>query len=124
MSELQIALIGFGALLVVVVWGYNLWQARKQRRMAQAVFPDAQPDVLMAGRAEPEVVAVPREPTLMAPHARNPGSLPPTGGRRLGTARRRLLAKRPHPGLKFRPKNPRNPWPCRPNGRMPVPTAC
>ncbi|MDP2195094.1 MAG: cell division protein ZipA C-terminal FtsZ-binding domain-containing protein [Rhodocyclaceae bacterium] len=80
MSELQIALIGFGALLVVVVWGYNLWQARKQRRMAQAVFPDAQPDVLMAGRAEPEVVAVPREPTLMAPHARNPGSLPPTGG--------------------------------------------
>ncbi|MDO8959643.1 MAG: cell division protein ZipA C-terminal FtsZ-binding domain-containing protein [Rhodocyclaceae bacterium] len=78
MSELQIAMIGFGVLLVAVVWGYNLWQTRKQRRMAQSVFPDTQPDVLMAGRSEPEIVAVPREPTLMAPHARNPGSLPPT----------------------------------------------
>lgn len=75
MSELQLALIGFGALLVVVVWGYNLWQARKQRRMAQAVFPDAQPDVLMAGRGEPEIAAAPREPTLgeeTAPRAEIP----------------------------------------------------
>lgn len=67
MSELQIALIGFGVLLVAVVWGYNLWQARKQRRLAQAVLPNAQPDVLMAGRAEAEIVAVPREPTFGEP---------------------------------------------------------
>lgn len=67
MNELQMAMIGFGVLLVVVVWGYNLWQARKQRRLAQAVFPDAQPDVLMAGRAEAEIVAVPREPTFGEP---------------------------------------------------------
>ncbi|MDP1605298.1 MAG: cell division protein ZipA C-terminal FtsZ-binding domain-containing protein [Rhodocyclaceae bacterium] len=64
MSELQMAMIGFGVLLVAAVWGYNLWQARKQRRIAQSVLPMAQPDVLMAGRSEPEIVAVPREPTF------------------------------------------------------------
>jgi FtsZ-interacting cell division protein ZipA len=73
MSELQIALIGFGALLVALVWGYNLWQERKQRRSAEAAFPVSQPDVLMAGREaapEPRVVdnaAVLREPTFAEP---------------------------------------------------------
>lgn len=80
MSELQIALIGFGALLVTGVWGYNLWQERKHRRRAEAMLPTdrAAPDVLMAGRAEeapaeraePVIdapAAVPREPTFAAP---------------------------------------------------------
>lgn len=78
MSELQIALIGFGALLVAGVWGYNLWQERKHRRRAEAMLPAdrAAPDVLMAGReeapterAEPVIDApgaVPREPTFDA----------------------------------------------------------
>lgn len=63
MSELQVALIGFGVLLVVAVWIYNIWQEKKQRRMAEAVFPTEQPDVLMAGRAErqPERPAAPRD---------------------------------------------------------------
>ena len=81
MSELQMALIGFGVLLVVAVWGYNIWQEKKQRRMAEAVFPAEQPDVLMAGRApasdkrpaEPRIVdrvadrAVLQEPTFGEP---------------------------------------------------------
>jgi len=33
-SELQMALIGLGVLLVVAVWGYNIWQEKRQRRMA------------------------------------------------------------------------------------------
>jgi FtsZ-interacting cell division protein ZipA len=73
MSELQIALIGLGVLLVVAVWGYNFWQERKQQRAVEAAFPTAQPDVLMAGRAEPnaqrnapqmDASAVLREPTF------------------------------------------------------------
>lgn len=72
MSELQMAMIGFGVLLVAVVWGYNIWQARKQRRIAQSVLPMARSDVLMAGRSESPPVAAAiqqeqREPTFGEP---------------------------------------------------------
>jgi hypothetical protein len=75
MSELQLALIGFGILLVAVVWGYNLLQSRKQRNLAKSVFPDAKPDVLMAGRevgTDPKnpsgaTVSSQREPTFGTP---------------------------------------------------------
>jgi FtsZ-interacting cell division protein ZipA len=75
MSELQIALIAFGALLVAAVWGFNLWQERKHRRRAAEMLPAhdrAAPDVLMRGReeerAEPTtpIAAVPQEPTFRA----------------------------------------------------------
>lgn len=90
MNELQIALIGFGALLVGGVWGYNLWQERKHRRHAETMVPTAgSPDVLMAGReaapearAEPvmdEPFAVPREPTFATspPEAAEPAPAAP-----------------------------------------------
>jgi hypothetical protein len=77
MSELQIALIGFGVLLVAGVWGYNLWQEKQHRRRAEAMLPSGKPDVLLADRAEPpperveraepgiaEPAAVPPEPTF------------------------------------------------------------
>jgi hypothetical protein len=77
MNELQLAMIGFGALLVAAVWAYNLWQERKQRRQVEAALPPAKPDVLMAGRGdaedaprrEPEIApfTVPREPTFGEP---------------------------------------------------------
>jgi len=74
MSELQIALIGFGALLVAGVWGYNLWQEKQHRRRAEAMLPardTSGSDVLMADREEPP--AVPREPTFVeAPVAAPP----------------------------------------------------
>lgn len=68
MNELQIALIGFGALLVAGVWGYNFWQERKYRRHAETMLPAndrAAPDVLMAGREE--MPAMPQEPTFSEP---------------------------------------------------------
>jgi len=71
MSELQIALIGFGVVLVVAVWAYNRWQDRKHRRRAEAMLPSGAaggPDVLMADREEPPV-AVLREPTFSEPPA-------------------------------------------------------
>ncbi len=88
MSDLQIALIALGVVLVAAVWFYNLWQEKKQRQRAAEILPKTTPDVLMAGRsakAGPDhgaakAAAIQREPTLIAPHARNPGSLPPTGG--------------------------------------------
>jgi FtsZ-interacting cell division protein ZipA len=71
MNDLQIALIGLGAVLVAAVWAYNLWQSRKHRRQAETLFPQAQAsDVLMAGReevrSEPGMggPAVPLEPTF------------------------------------------------------------
>jgi hypothetical protein len=76
MSELQMALIGLGVFLVVAVWGYNLWQDKRHRRLVEHVLPAGQADALMAGRdaeshaaerREPEIApathAVPREPT-------------------------------------------------------------
>lgn len=77
MSELQMALIGFGVLLVVAVWAYNIWQERKHRQRAERILPSADTDVLMAGKAvegersEPGFAApapaVPPEPTFSAP---------------------------------------------------------
>ena len=63
MSELQMALVGLGVLLVLVVWGYNFWQERKLHQRANSLLPKAAPDVLMAGReasserSEPSVYA-------------------------------------------------------------------
>ncbi len=71
MSELQIALIGFGVVLVVAVWAYNQWQDRKHRRRAEAMLPAGDagaPDVLMADREETSA-AVLREPTFSEPPA-------------------------------------------------------
>lgn len=71
MSELQIALVGLGGVLVVCVWAYNLWQTRKHRRHAEAVLPKTEAsDVLMAeresDRREPAIEnAIPREPTFV-----------------------------------------------------------
>lgn len=81
MSELQIALIAFGALLVAAVWGFNLWQERKQRRRAAEMLPHAAPDVLMAGRAAerqepPPFAAVPQEPTFSDSASAAPAAFP------------------------------------------------
>ena len=53
-SELQISLIALGLVAVAGVWGYNVWQERKHRKLAQTVFRGEQSDVLMreAGTAE------------------------------------------------------------------------
>ena len=83
MSELQISLMGFGALVVAAVWVYNLWQARRLRQRAETILPQASTsDVLMAGReSEPAVLrnepsfgnAVLQEPTF------SDGSMPERG---------------------------------------------
>jgi len=57
MSELQIALIVLAIVLVAAVWFYNLWQEKQQRRRAQALFPQAAPDVLMANEPPPVAAA-------------------------------------------------------------------
>ncbi len=46
-SELQLSLIAIGVLSVGGVWGYNTWQERKHRKLAQEVFRSQQHDVLM-----------------------------------------------------------------------------
>ena len=87
MSELQIAMIGFGALLVGAVFAYNYWQDRKYRRLAEKVLPTqrkASNDVLMAGRKslEEETRAVRAAqadrsgPGFMEPHIGNSDQSP------------------------------------------------
>ncbi|MDP2826868.1 MAG: cell division protein ZipA C-terminal FtsZ-binding domain-containing protein [Sulfuritalea sp.] len=52
-SELQIALIGAGAVGVAMVWGYNVWQDRQHRKTADRIFNGGQSDALPV--AEPGV---------------------------------------------------------------------
>lgn len=93
MSELQMALIAAGALLVLAVWGFNVWQEKKHRQRAERMLPASGSDVLMAGRPatelpetpaafrrqEPGVAAapaVPREPTFGDAPATPPSPAP------------------------------------------------
>lgn len=77
MNDLQLSLIGVGAIGVVVVWAYNVWQERKVRRAAEAMLKHITPvgdDVLLddggTANANPGSgeMAVPEriEPTLAA----------------------------------------------------------
>ncbi|MDP2825482.1 MAG: cell division protein ZipA C-terminal FtsZ-binding domain-containing protein [Sulfuritalea sp.] len=66
-SELQIALIGAGAMAVVAVWGYNAWQERQHRQTADRIFKGGQGDALLDGQqaaatAVPPAAAIRREP--------------------------------------------------------------
>lgn len=49
-GELQLALIGAGAVVVGLVWIYNLWQERQHKKLAEKIFKGAQPDVLLQGQ--------------------------------------------------------------------------
>jgi hypothetical protein len=59
-SELQIALIGAGALAVGMVWGYNAWQDRKHRGAAERIFKGGQDDALLDGQQ----AAIPAAPSF------------------------------------------------------------
>ena len=56
-SELQIALIGAGAVAVGMVWGYNAWQDRKHRKAADRIFQGGQGDALLNGQQAATPVA-------------------------------------------------------------------
>lgn len=56
MSELQLALLGAGAVAIAGVWGYNLWQDRQHRQAAKRVFKGDQPDVLLKDASPLEAV--------------------------------------------------------------------
>ena len=60
MSDLQLSLLGLGAVLVVGVWVYNKLQERKYRQAAEKVFRGEQADLLASEAGEPaqEDVAV------------------------------------------------------------------
>src|SRR6266545_3615294 len=47
MSELQVGLLGVGAVVVAAVFLYNKWQERRYRRAAEAGFASRHEDVLM-----------------------------------------------------------------------------
>jgi hypothetical protein len=52
MSELQISLLAIGLLIVAGVYGFNRFQERKYRRIAEKAFPARQDDVLLDSGAD------------------------------------------------------------------------
>jgi len=52
MSELQISLLAIGLLIVAGVYGFNRFQERKYRRIAEKAFPARQEDVLFDSDSE------------------------------------------------------------------------
>ncbi len=65
-SELQIALLGAGAAAVAAVWGYNAWQERKHRKVAENIFKGGQGDALL-GDETAVTDEPPRREPVMAP---------------------------------------------------------
>ncbi|HZV55244.1 MAG TPA: cell division protein ZipA C-terminal FtsZ-binding domain-containing protein [Rhodocyclaceae bacterium] len=51
MNDLQIALLAAGSAVVAGVWGYNKWQERQHRKLAEKIFRGGQPDVLLGGES-------------------------------------------------------------------------
>ncbi len=63
-SELQIALIGAGIAVVVLIVAYNKWQERKHRREAERAFKSEHRDVLLEPQVGGSATAERREPGL------------------------------------------------------------
>lgn len=57
LSELQISLIGAGLGAVAGVWGYNTWQAYRQRRDGERILSVPQEDILMQEEASAKLPA-------------------------------------------------------------------
>src|SRR5256885_930263 len=57
MSDLQLALIVIGVLLIAAVFAYNKWQEARYRRQADAALSPSQTDVLLHSTAEPRAFA-------------------------------------------------------------------
>ena len=67
MTELQMGLIGLGALAVVGVFGYNKWQEGRHRKLAESLLKPAHDDVLLgdAPKVAPKATPVERsEPEI------------------------------------------------------------
>ena len=63
-SELQLALVGAGVAVVVLIVGYNKWQEAKHRRNAERAFKSEHRDVLLESPPAAEPAAERREPGL------------------------------------------------------------
>jgi hypothetical protein len=72
MSDLQLALLAIGGVVVAGVYGYNVWQQRRLRLRTEQAFKDKPGDALFGGAA-PAASSVERiEPTLASGEAPPP----------------------------------------------------
>jgi len=62
MTELQMGLLGLGAIAVVGVLGYNKWQEVRQRKAAEQAMKASHPDVLLEMPSDDTVPVQTREP--------------------------------------------------------------
>lgn len=62
MSELQISLLGIGAVVIVAVYGYSAWQQRQYRRKFGAAFKLQHEDALYRASASGPVDDLPADP--------------------------------------------------------------
>jgi len=61
MTELQMGLIGLGAIAVVGVFGYNKWQEGRHRKLAESLLKPAHDDVLLGNAPNVAAKTVPVE---------------------------------------------------------------
>ena len=80
MSDLQLALLAIGALVVAGVYGYNVWQQRRLRRKTEQAFQDKPGDALFS-TAPAQASAERIEPTLTQGETPPPATAPAPGGR-------------------------------------------
>lgn len=79
MSDLQIALVAIGLLVVGGVYAFNLWQERRLRQRLERAFEGAHEDVLLKTAPAPEVAAGRVEPRLeprLDPDLADPEAVP------------------------------------------------
>lgn len=102
-NSLQYGLIGLGALAIVCLIAYNLWQEYKTRKHAEQAFRSTHHDVLLdgdvepaippgaGGRMEPALRAVPQEEAEVsdAPEKQEPVHTPPRSASAAVSARTR-----------------------------------
>lgn len=67
MTELQLGLIGLGAAAVVGVVGYNQWQARQQKKLAERMLKSEHNDVLLGESAPSRKSARSEQPEPIEP---------------------------------------------------------
>ncbi|MDR2001043.1 MAG: hypothetical protein LBP94_05895 [Zoogloeaceae bacterium] len=77
MNDLQLALIGAGAVAVAVVLGFNKWQERKQKKLAEKVFKGGQADALMEDQDAADDAVARQEPMLPEDAATESAEPPP-----------------------------------------------
>ena len=95
MSELQLGLVGLGAIAVVGVLAYNKWQEHKHRKLAEQMLAHGHPDVLLGQRQDAESLS--SAPSVVAEDEHEQRLVPMMSAERASSAVRQESSARIEP---------------------------